>query len=253
MGISKRAGFTIIETMLFLGITGLLIFGILGSTGSAVSKQRYRDSVSSLQAFLQNEYATVSNVYNSNSGTTPCGAQVSARGQSNCVILGRYITATPISGRSSKLLARTVIGTIPAGSPEVLNDVQVFTAAGNGSQAGYNIRVLPSTANDTIDYGVEWEANMVNPGSNVAMSFSALVLRSPASGYVKTFINPTSVISDGQLQSGLVSVAASLTQPLRICVIDYDRSTTVKRSVFINTGASSASGVELLTENTSGC
>lgn len=253
MGISKRAGFTIIETMLFLGVTGLLILGILGSTGGAVSKQRYRDSVSSLQAFFQNEYSTVSNVYNGNTGTTPCGAQVSARGQSNCVILGRYITATPISNRSYKLLARTVIGTIPAGSPEVLNDVQVFTAAGNGPQPGYNIRVLPATAMDSVDYSVEWDANMVISGTNSAMSFSTLILRSPASGYIKTFVHPTTVVSDGQIQAGLVSVASSLTQPLKICVTDYDYTISVKRAVFINTDASSASGVELLTENSSGC
>jgi hypothetical protein len=209
--------------------------------------------VHSLQSFIQQQYSVVANVYNDNNGTTPCGASASPRGQSNCVILGRYVTVTPVGVRSSRALVRTITGTIPTvGSPEVLNDVQVFTSIGDGTNHGYNIILMPS-ASDSVNYDLEWDATMVKPGSNDPISFSLMILRSPSSGFIKTFINPTSVVSDGQIQNNLVQVPASLTNPLKICVNDFDLSTSAKRALFINAGVSSASGVELLDEATGGC
>jgi len=89
-----RDGFTIIETMLFLGITGLLIVGILAGTGNSISIQRYRDSVTSLQSMLQMQYSNVENVSNNSVAAKSCGAKTSPRGQSDCVILGRFISTT---------------------------------------------------------------------------------------------------------------------------------------------------------------
>jgi type II secretory pathway pseudopilin PulG len=255
MGMAKKNGFTIIETTLAVAITGLLVAGILFSTGNAVGAQRYRDSVSSLQSFLQAQYALVSNVRNDNLGNTSCQGVVQPRGQSNCVILGLYITndnPVAIGTKTTRLLVKTITGVIPtSGSPDNLDDVAVFTFAGLNGNPGYNA-VVSTIPAETSSYDIEWSSSIVKVGSNDPMSFSLLILRSPSSGYVKTFINKTTAVLDNQIQSMLIT-QSSLGNSLKMCITDFDLSVPKKRAVHVNANASSASGVELLNEETSGC
>ena len=103
MGAISERGFTIIETMLFLGISGVLIVAILAGTGTSINIQRYHDSVISLQSTLQNQYFDSTNVTNiPPTGALTCNtnaavtvdtsAPSSGRGQSDCVLIGRYVT-----------------------------------------------------------------------------------------------------------------------------------------------------------------
>ena len=55
----NKAGFTIIEVMLFLAISGLLLIGVLGGTYSSIATQRYNDSVRGFSEFLRQTYAEV--------------------------------------------------------------------------------------------------------------------------------------------------------------------------------------------------
>ena len=57
MSARTETGFTLVEAMLFLAITGLLTVGILVGSGVAISQQRYRDSVNSLKSFIQDQYS----------------------------------------------------------------------------------------------------------------------------------------------------------------------------------------------------
>lgn len=54
-----KQGFTIIEVMLVLGLTGLLIVGMLGGTFTAIAHQRYNDSVRSFAEYLRTIYSEV--------------------------------------------------------------------------------------------------------------------------------------------------------------------------------------------------
>ena len=54
-------GFTIIEIMIFLAITGLLVVGVLVGTGSTIARQRYNDAVESFAEFLRRQYSFVIN------------------------------------------------------------------------------------------------------------------------------------------------------------------------------------------------
>ncbi|MEP6710564.1 MAG: prepilin-type N-terminal cleavage/methylation domain-containing protein, partial [Candidatus Saccharibacteria bacterium] len=56
MDTQRHPGFTIIEVMLFLAISGALAVGILIGSNVAITSQRYRDSLNSLQSLLQQQY-----------------------------------------------------------------------------------------------------------------------------------------------------------------------------------------------------
>ena len=145
-----KAGFTIIETMLFLAVSGFLIMGILAGTGVSINTQRYRDSVVSLRSFLQQQYSDVSNVRNS-SQTNPCLSSSGNRGQTDCVILGRYVTSQGVSNLSVK----NVIGTIP--KPPVPGE-PVRPTDDIGMLPYYKIETLSNIDDNT--YNLEWDATM---------------------------------------------------------------------------------------------
>src|SRR4029450_12347478 len=98
MGTKTQSGFTLIEVMLFLAVTGLLAMGILAGSGAAINQQRYRDSVNSLKSDIQQQYSEVTSVINSRGANWECNANGvisdtggpagEARGRSDCVMLG---------------------------------------------------------------------------------------------------------------------------------------------------------------------
>lgn len=88
----QSAGFTIIEVMLFLGMTGMLFLMVFLGTGSMASRQRFTDSTDNLQAFFQSQYDQVLNGVNTRDGTTVCAAETIRPGASKvCLLLGKII------------------------------------------------------------------------------------------------------------------------------------------------------------------
>jgi type II secretory pathway pseudopilin PulG len=234
------AGFTIIETMLFLGVSGVLIVGILVGAGSSINSQRYKESVRSLQAMLQRQFSEASNVV-SEAGSKPCiiaGVSTSnPRGQSECVILGRYIT-TADGGRS--FLIKSVTGEEFSSSVST-NDVAALS--------NYNLRTSTAIGDS---YSVEWGSTLVKPGTNDDLNFSMLILRSPISGVIRTFIDPTNSIHENDIKNLIKSEA--LKQSVKLCLkSDIISSGGGRSAVLINANASSSSAIETLGEVTSGC
>jgi type II secretory pathway pseudopilin PulG len=183
MNAKKVAGFTIIEVMLFLAVSGLLAIGILVGSGAAISQQRYRDSVNSLKSFIQQQYGDVTNVVNSRGSQWSCDANANItevngvgqpRGTSNCVLLGRYIT---IDATGTRLTSANVVGYRAAGAPQQTSDIAEL-------RTNYILRVSPL---DQVTDEVRWGGRVVRPDSTTSMSFSMLVLRSPLSGSILTF------------------------------------------------------------------
>lgn len=184
MGIKQQNGFTIIEVMLFLGVTGLLAIGILVGSGIAIGQQRYRDSVNSLKSFLQEQYNQTTNVTNARSSAWTChastavteGATGEPRGTSDCVLLGRYVT---VNETGTQMTASNVVGYRTTDAPPAASDIEEV-------QDNYQLGVSPI---DQEEVEVSWGAQIVKPNTAGAnpMPMSILIVRSPLSGSVMTF------------------------------------------------------------------
>lgn len=183
MGIKKTHGFTIIEVMLFLAVTGALTIAILAGAGVQINQQRYRDSVSSLKSFLQAQYSEVTNVINDRGNDWQCGDTGVAeevtnggqpRGTTNCVILGRLIT---VDASGTQLTASNVVGIKPTGTGDSSGDIEELQKY---------IMSVTTVGQETDE--VSWGARIVN-SQNLAnpQSMAMLIVRSPLSGAVLTF------------------------------------------------------------------
>ncbi|MEI7689632.1 MAG: hypothetical protein WCI79_01545 [Candidatus Saccharibacteria bacterium] len=246
-----KVGFTVVETMLFLGITGLLVVSLLVGVGSSINTQRYRDSVTSLQALLQKQYSEVANVTNNRGSDwdcTPNGVASQSnsvsipQGQSNdCVILGRLITS---DNTGKKININSVVGVLPK-TIEVANDADLLK---------YKIHSLSFGAES---YDVEWGSSLNAPGSDNSAVFSVLIIRSPINGVIKTFINNMQSVGTESNNDYITDTILLLSQPeqkdsLKLCVNSGGLFGGNKMAVYIQSTTSGASGVEKLGDD-SGC
>lgn len=247
MGSTYARGFTIIETILFLAITGVLVVSILVGTGTSINIQRYRDSVISLQSILQDQYSEVINVRNEvPSGSVTCdsdaevtidpNAPASARGQGECVVLGRYIATV----NSSTLSMSTVVGYISPTTILNSNDLESLKL--------YEMNTIQSSSEE---YTIEWGSSLHRAGGDSPLSFSLLILRSPSSGIVRTFINPEESLPSSSI-GGLVDTTY-LNQTLKACVDAGGLFGANKMAVSIVEGATSSTGVEVVGDGSSEC
>lgn len=238
MGDNNKHGFTLIEVMLFFGISGLMMFGILAGTSTAINQQRYRDSVTSAAAFLQQQYSDVANVYNDRSANYTCTASsvtetdspAVQRGSSEqCVVLGKLIRAN-----GDRLESWTVIG------------------ADTGDEELNDLAAVEATAPFVIDlnqqsYPLEWGARLVradNPPGNEPANFAVLIVRSPLSGGIRTIVsndpNATSLSPREIIKS-----ADPNGQAAYFCVDADGLFTGPRTRVGIEANAASGTGVKL--------
>lgn len=129
-GINKIAlGFTIIETMLFLAIAGLIFAGLVAGTNGAIRRQRYKDSVQGFVDDLRDLYSLVENTQVLNyPGTAKCadGESNEGRGRSNCSVYGIYAIISPNHGNKNTIEAYWVIGTDQSLVRGASSDIEFF-------------------------------------------------------------------------------------------------------------------------------
>jgi type II secretory pathway pseudopilin PulG len=209
MGTNERTvGFTIIETMLFLAVTGLLAVGILAGTGGAINQQRYRDSVNSLQSLLLDQYSKVVSVVNDRDASWRCDATGTVsqssgepRGTGECMLLGRLVS---ISEDGKQVATADVVGRrLSASADEESNDI---------TELKTNYALQSSPINREVK-DVAWGATVVKPGTTTAQPATLLIIRSPLSGGMMTFA--TQAATDdlkAMIEDGVSSV------PFPLCV-----------------------------------
>lgn len=246
MDSAAQRGFTLIESMLFLGVTGMLAVGVLVGSSIAIGQQRYRDSVNSLKSYIQQQYNEASNVINNHGQNWSCdnlgevtdvgGVAGQARGTSNCVILGRFMT---INDDGTMLTTSNVTGYRLPGVAKASSDVEEIAT-------NYRLGISPI---NTDEVEVAWGAQIVKEKTATPLPLKVLIIRSPLSGSLLTFTSETS-FSD---LSSLVT-AANLQEVRHLCV-NADTGTFVGRrlEVRINAFAASPSAIAIPSEQESVC
>lgn len=234
-------GFTIIEVMLFFGITGALMLGVMGSASVGVNTQRYSDAVNTFSAIIQQEFTNVTNVVNTKSIENMCGAGGTAerpRGSSNCVIIGRLVTVD----NQGDITSSNIVGTDPGTSDETDSELEVIQ--------GYLPRI--DNASQQTDE-MSWETNVERGNPPVESYASIMLLRSPRSGNVYSYVTHSStgvITSNDQLRTrigeliGASPAANSVDQYL--CVDRSGWVVTPAKAIKIAPYASGPSGVSIV-------
>ena len=151
-----KKGFTILESVLYLSLAGLVVSGIMVAIGSTLARHRYHDAVQDFAEFLRRQYSEVVSISNQRltraestvcgllNNTTPGGSPSfnggwwqpdfsggEFRGRTDCLIYGRMI----IIGRSNM-----------GGDIDPLSQVSVFTVVGRDISRDENIPTTTTAA-----------------------------------------------------------------------------------------------------------
>lgn len=249
MGMKTQRGFTIIEVTLFLALTGLLAVLLLGGWTTMINTQRYKDSVKTVQTFIQEQYNLVYNVENGRESNLRCvggtvtdtGGTGENRGQSDCVMMGRYLH---VNG-GTKIDVYAIVGDEPASdtSTSDIASIQAYAPQRAGSELGLTRNEL----------NVPWQAEVVGTaGSTDIRNFAIGIIRTPSSGIVHTFA--VTAPGDGSLPavSSLVSAANEQTNTY-MCLDAGNPLAGGRMGVVIKAYASSSSFVETIDDGASVC
>lgn len=240
----QHNGFTIIELMLVLAISGSLVVAIMVGASTAINQQRYRDSVNSLKSFIQNQYDQVANTLNDRTGNEGCTATAAitaapqSRGTSDCVIIGRLVT---LAANGSDLSAVDVVGY------RASNVVVPPTTTDLAELKTYKLGISNATLDTDM---VAWGAKVVSPNTTNAYSFSMLIVRSPQSGSIMTFTAPGALPAGGPLS---LVTAANNVAARDLCVNPGGFSLTKRMEVKVGATATSQGDIQIPLESASIC
>ncbi|MBC7565271.1 type II secretion system protein [Candidatus Saccharibacteria bacterium] len=251
---ASRRGFTIIETMLVLAVTGVLIASLLVGIGASINTQRYKDSVVSFKSLIQSQYSMVSDVSNARSAGWTCSSSATpvpnangtAPGQSDCVLLGRYLSI--VDGAIS---SASIVG-YENSTNSAANDIAEITS-------NYTLGI----STDSIDAStLEWGSAIAWPKSGTGSknpttprSLAILIISSPTSGTSYTFTSDSvydiKTITSASLKTMMVVGNVIPGQSQRTVCVDPNGVTVPEKvAVYIGQSASDASAIETRTNTT---
>jgi type II secretory pathway pseudopilin PulG len=252
---AASSGFTIIETVLFLAVTGALIAGIIFATSSSIGTQRYRDATESFKALLQQQYADVRNVQNPRSSSWSCNDQATVTsgtvlaGQSDCVMVGKYMIIDNTDIATYRVIASKI-----AGVPDDGNDITVLRTA-------YRLNLDKS---DVQQHKLEWGARIAwatagDPDDVKApttpRAIALLFVRSPVSGQTYTF--STNTVPNAAQLAGATTAQTFLRAMIQpgvvvpgqqgrtICLVPAAMTTVASNALYVAPYASGSSSIEV--------
>lgn len=240
-----QAGFTIVEVVLFLAIAGALAGTLLATTTAAIQQQQYRDAVQSFAGFLRGQYERVVSVENDRAPSDHCpisGALDRAgRGQSDCVIVGRYITTDGHDGADAD---GTTYVTYPV------------YARQSGDDWTYHLGARDD------NYQVNWSAKTKLPEQDSLRVYtSVLIYRDPRSGTMTIrshdgrYTPSTIGFFIAGKDAGGATFSDEVAQVMRreICIYDEKWMSGRRQSVFIARYPGSADAITVASAEAEGC
>jgi hypothetical protein len=215
-----------------------MVASLLTGWSVMINTQRYKDTVNTTYAFLQSQYNLVYNVENNRDETLKCngntvqnsdGINPTQRGQSDCVLLGRYLRLTD--------------GVTFKSYPIVGKDVQSDTAS----------EYQPKVVSPDFDIGlsentltVPWGAVVKGGGVHreEIQTIAIVLLRSPQFGTVNTYSFNTT--SGGNPVLNLADLNTANEAERLLC---FDPGATIagpRQAVVIRAHASSQNAIETI-------
>lgn len=224
--VERRPGFTIIEVMLFLAISGFLLVGILVGTGSSIANQRYKDAVQDAVDAIRNAYSFVADTQielRTGGGTQGdkgvCGALTadqitesvnprrqafnSGRGRTNCVVYGAVVSINKDTIQTTTLIGEDYIDSVRQGiidENSTDSDIALLKKLNANNVAimcSDNTSDLSSgcslqTAGKATTQKLKWDVTLSNPraadGEITDLQKTLLIFRSPRSGSIQTYV-----------------------------------------------------------------
>lgn len=254
MGIQER-GFTIIELLLFVTISGVLIATLLGGWSVSINTQSYKDSLRSLSSQLKSQYTDTFSVQNDRTSKLSClpndvskqvritqnNATGSTRGTSDCVVVGRYMVIG-----ADNMIANDIIG-FDAKNIVTPDDSEL------SAMKKYQPTRLPAAIADDTTFLIPWSSTTYAPGGNesIGVNFAMVIVRSPSTGTAHTY---TKDFPTADRPPTALDVIENGTQLARsICLNPQGPILQDRMAVVIGAQASSADSVNIVGAQEAGC
>lgn len=221
MGINlekQRSGFTIIEIMLFIGISGFLLIGIMLGTGNSIANQRYNDAVEDAVNMLQNAFSFVADTeLNERDTSEGCDRLIKGnnhisiknaelgRGRTSCAVYGAVITIDKTTIQMSTIIGKDYYDVLhsPSHSDVSESDYNIITDPSSSDidvlkalsannvilqcDGSGNCKTVP--AGSMSKRTLKWSAIFKKPGNKDAdLQMTLLIYRSPSSGAIRTLV-----------------------------------------------------------------
>lgn len=249
----SERGFTIIEVILFLAITGGLFAALMIGVNVGVTQQRYLDSVRSYKALLQDQYIAAINTRNDDNQNVKCknpadgsiqdngtGSNVRTgvdrRGASTCVILGRAIQLKVQDG-ATQVVTSSVTGYDPGNLPDNTSD--------NTALLSYQPKLADFDQQTSL---MEWDAKLTRAVVQEDAQQDAqedvrerepstaviLILRSPASGSITVYTSNEALGGDLVDLAPLFDISQPHNTELVKSCVEGDSGLLPKQMIVIN-------------------
>lgn len=225
IGGKSQKGFTIIEVMLFLAISGFLFVGIAAGAGANIARQRYQTSVQDLTEFLRAQYSAVANTQVSLRATTNeekifCANTVmdlvdqanwqwkggstgidgtalkekdQARGRTDCLIYGKVVIF-------DDTLAQVASYDLLGGDYQSLDDAKKVSIESSDDPTLEALKAVHASPfvsqvfqqcslnyNSTSVHRIQWDSHVELPYTDDIAQKTIIIVRSPVDGAMHTY------------------------------------------------------------------
>lgn len=273
----SKSGFTIVEVMLVLAISGMLLIGIIGGTFNSIAAQRYNDSLRSFAEYLRGMYSEVINPQSLGSSDPD---KLIIGNSKDYAILGKVLVFGYDYGNvedNNSVFSATLVGNAIIPDTTAIGFLQELSSTGPD---GLNASLFcgDSRRSSTVSQYVPlWETEFrqanndtLHTSYNNQFKGTIIIARSPSSGAVHTVYAKDLTYDlknscqpnagglgtlENRFKDDLKNIPTTgnynISDPIEICL--KPTTTAVRREIRINADGRNTSAVNTLTDEDSQC